>query len=220
MVDKPTWAALEPHLEVALRHQTQTVQAQLGQFHGDLDWVHRQEGHVGHPYWPGGASGVTLDPGVDLGQAEASVIRLFEPLTTAEQFAAMQTVVGLRQQTAKDALDANAVLRSVRIGREQAEDLMAFTAKPYWSGIGGRFSTLRQPSTLGSVQTALLSLAYNRGAPNPALAPLQSPIAASRWADVADLIDQMQQEQPTSGIATRRREEAFIIRSELAFLAE
>ena len=97
---------------------------------------------------------------------------------------------------------------------------MAFTARPYWNGIGGRFSALRQPNTLGSVQTALLSLAYNRGAPNPALAPLEAPLAASRWADVADLIDQMQQEQPTSGIATRRREEAFIIRSELAYLDE
>ena len=80
---------------------------------------------------------------------------------------------------------------------------MAFTAQPYWSGIGGRFSALRQPNTIGSVQTALLSLAYNRGAPNPALAPLEAPLAAGRWPDVADLIDHMQQEQPTSGIATR-----------------
>ncbi len=62
---------------------------------------------------------------------------LFEPLTTPEQFAAMQTVVGLTRQTAQDALDANATLRSIRIGREQAEGLMAFTAKPYWIGIGG-----------------------------------------------------------------------------------
>ena len=153
-MDKPTWGVLEPHLEVALSRQAKAIQAQLGQFRGDLDWVHRQEGHVGHPYWPGGASGVTLDPSVDLGQAEASVIGLFEPLTTAEQFAAMQTVVGLTQQAAKDVLDANAVLQSIRIGREQAEELMAFTAKPYWNGIGGRFSALRQPSTIGSVQTA------------------------------------------------------------------
>lgn len=51
-----------------------------------------------------------------------------------------------------------------------------------------------------------------------ALAPLQAPLAAGRWADLTDLIDQMQQERPASGIATRRREEAFIIRSELAYL--
>jgi peptidoglycan hydrolase-like protein with peptidoglycan-binding domain len=220
VVDKPTWNALAPDLKIALGPQMSTIEQQLSQFHGDLDWVHRQEGHAGHPYWPGGASGVTLDPGVDLGQAEASVIGLYEPLTTAEQFAAMQTVIGVRRQAAKDALDANPVLQSVRIGADQAEGLMAFTAKPYWSGIGGRFSALRQPTTIGSVQTALLSLAYNRGAPNPALAPLEAPLAAGRWPDVADLIDQMQQEQPTSGIATRRREEAFIIRSELAYLDE
>ena len=89
VVDKPTWDTLEPHLHIALRKQTEVVEAQLGQFHGDLDWVHRQEGHAGHPYWPGGASGVTLDPGVDLGQAAASLIGLYEPLTTAEQFAAL-----------------------------------------------------------------------------------------------------------------------------------
>ena len=132
----------------------------------------------------------------------------------------MQTVIGGRRQAAKDALDANPVLQSVRIGADQAEGLMAFTAKPYWSGIGGRFNALRQPTTIGSVQTALLSLAYNRGAPNPALAPLEGPLSAGRWPDVADLIDHIQQEQPTSGIATRRREEAFIIRSELAHLDE
>ena len=116
---------------------------------------------------------MTLDPGVDLGQAEASIIGLYAPLTTAEQFAAMQAVIGVRRQAAKDALDANPTLQSIRIGSDQAEGLMAFTAKPYWSGIGGRFNTLRQSDTIGSVQTALLSLAYNRGAPNPALAPLE-----------------------------------------------
>jgi hypothetical protein len=103
----------------------------------------------------------------------------------------MQTVIGVRRQAAKDALDANPTLQSIRIGSDQAEGLMAFTAKPYWSGIGGRFNTLRQSDTIGSVQTALLSLAYNRGAPNPALAPLEAPLAAGRWPDVADLIDQM-----------------------------
>ena len=98
VVDKPTWNALAPDLKIALGPQMSTIEQQLSQFHGDLDWVHRQEGHAGHPCWPGGASGVTLDPGVNLGQAEASVIGLYEPLTTAEQFAAMQTVVGVRRQ--------------------------------------------------------------------------------------------------------------------------
>ena len=50
-------------------------------------------------------------------------------MTTAKQFAAMQTVIGGRRQAAKDALDANPVLQSVRIGADQAEGLMAFTAK-------------------------------------------------------------------------------------------
>ena len=36
-------------------------------FRGDLSWVHAREGHAGKAYWPGGVSGVTLDPGVDLG---------------------------------------------------------------------------------------------------------------------------------------------------------
>jgi peptidoglycan hydrolase-like protein with peptidoglycan-binding domain len=50
VVDKPTWNALAPDLKIALAPQMSAIEQQLDKFHGDLDWVHRQEGHSEHPY--------------------------------------------------------------------------------------------------------------------------------------------------------------------------
>jgi hypothetical protein len=49
VVDKPTWTALAPNLKIALGPQMSEIEEQLSQFRGDLDWVHRQEGHAGYP---------------------------------------------------------------------------------------------------------------------------------------------------------------------------
>ena len=69
-----------------------------------------------------------------------------------------------------------------------------------------------------SVQTVLLSLAYNRGPENAALGVLANPIAAESWSEMANLIGQMQQNHETLGIRHRRRTEASLIRTELKFL--
>jgi peptidoglycan hydrolase-like protein with peptidoglycan-binding domain len=220
VVSRSTWTALDPHVDVALADQIRAMESQLPKFRGDLDWVHRQEAHKGHPYWPGGKSGVTLDPGVDLGQAPAGVIDQYRALTSTAQFDAIESAVGVTGDAARAALQASPTLQSIRLGREQAEALMPPSARPYWRDIGKRFTSLRQPTTLGSVQTALLSLAYNRGAFNTDLGPLEPLLAGKQWVEVAERIGAMQQQDPNSGLARRRREEAFIIRVELDYLAE
>lgn len=65
-IDHRTWTGLNEHL-AATQKNTEAQAVFLPAFRGDLEWVQDQEGFSGTPYWPGGVSGVTLDPGVDLG---------------------------------------------------------------------------------------------------------------------------------------------------------
>jgi GH24 family phage-related lysozyme (muramidase) len=116
------------------------------------------------------------------------------------------------------ALNATPNLGSIRISREQADELMPYAARPHWNGISRRFTPLTEPETLPSVQTVLLSLAYNRGANNPGMDPLRTPLEAGEWGEVADIIGSMQQDHRLRGIRIRRREETALIRAELDYL--
>ncbi|MFQ5752543.1 MAG: hypothetical protein ACE5HI_11150 [bacterium] len=189
----------------------------LNGFRGELKWVHNREGHAGKAYWPGGKSGVTLDPGVDLGYAEPAMVEsIYRPLLTSEQYTAIEKVFGIRGDAAKQALDADPVLGSIQINRSQATEIFDFAAQPYWEAIIKRFPALTDPDTLPSVQTVMLSLAYNRGALNRGLEVLKQPIEEKNWSQVAQLIGSMQQDHPQEGIRKRRRMEADLIQSALA----
>jgi GH24 family phage-related lysozyme (muramidase) len=67
---------------------------------------------------------------------------------------------------------------------------------------------------LGSVQTALLSIGYNRGTGNKDLEVLKQPIQDKDWAEVSNLIGTMQQDHSLEGIRKRRRMEANLIKKE------
>lgn len=217
VADRATWDRLEPALARARALRQPHLAEQLPTFRGDLDWVHEQEGHRGTPYWPGGESGVTLDPGVDLGHADPALIaRLYRPLMSAPAYAAVQRLCGVKGEEAARALRSGAPLRAVRLTREQAESILPFAARDYWDGVRRRFQVDRA-STLPSVQTVLLSLAYNRGAGNEALAALAAPLEEERWEDVAALVGAMQQGHASPGIPRRRRAEANLIRAELEY---
>jgi GH24 family phage-related lysozyme (muramidase) len=218
IVDKPTWAALARHLRAAIGLAQEETQKLLNGFAGDLDWVHEREGHRGTAYWPGGASGVTLDPGVDLGHVDSALIdRLYGPLLSADQCLAAKKCLGLKGDTAKAALSADPILETIRIKREDAERLMPFAAESYWKKIAARFPLVSTPGTLPSVQTVFLSLAYNRGAGNSDLDQLKSSLDRAEWAEVADRVGAMQQDHELEGIRVRRRDEANLIRAELEY---
>ena len=91
-----------------------------------------------------------------------------------------------------------------------------YVIEPYWVAISRRFPILQEADTPGSVQTALLSLAYNRGSRNRGLAPLEEPLKNKEWGHVADLIGGMQQDHRLEGIRKRRRMEADLIRKEIS----
>lgn len=218
VADRATWNELEPAIITALGQRQPHVADQLPDFRGDLHWVHDQEGHKGRPYWPGGASGVTLDPGVDLGHANPDLVRSnYRRLTSEGQFAAVDRVFGVRGHEAARALETNEVLQSIRIPGDQAEIILPFVARNYWKNVCERFGVDRE-RTPPSIQTALLSLAFNRGAGNRKLRVLAEPLNSERWANVAVQVGQMQQNHALAGIRRRRQAEANLIRAELDFL--
>ena len=219
-IGKGTWSQLDVHIQRVLGERQQLIAANLSGFVGDLDWVHAQESHVGRPYWPGGsASGVTLDPGVDLGHQQlVQVERLYGHMVSQTQLSALEQVIGLRGDEARAALDGSSVLKTIRISREQAEEVLPFAARPYWSAISTRFPTLSSAAAPASVQTVLLSLAYNRGAANRHLEVLRALLVDHDWPAAADKIGSMQQSHELRGIRRRRRREAALIRAELELL--
>ncbi len=186
-------------------------------FRGDLAFIHALEGHSGSAYWPGGASGVTLDPGVDLGYVETYLFeRAYRLLLTQEQMVACQAALGVRGTAARQLVGASEVLRSIRIEPEQAEEIFPLCAAPYWGDICARFPVLRSGEVPAVVQTVFLSLAYNRGPANADLAVLRAPLQAHDWQLLADLISDMQNDHVLEGVARRRDRESEYLREELA----
>jgi peptidoglycan hydrolase-like protein with peptidoglycan-binding domain len=219
VVDRASWSCLEPHLRAALSEQEARTAELLTDFRGDLDWIHEKEGHRGRPYWPGGQSGITLDPGVDLGHADPGMVeRLYGPLLTPPQMAAVCQVCGIRGAAARADLNTSSLLGGIRISMPNAASIMPYAAWGYWNRIRGRFQALGWQATLPSVQTALLSLAYNRGPANLHLAPLGALLESCEWSGAAARIAAMQQNHELEGIRSRRREEGLLIEAELEFL--
>jgi peptidoglycan hydrolase-like protein with peptidoglycan-binding domain len=218
IVDKPTWTALDGLLQPSVGSRQRELKSFLNDFEGDLEWVHEQEGHRGTAYWPGGKSGVTLDPGVDLGHIDWTVAeRFYADLFTGDQAIAVRRVLGLKGKDAEAALNADPILRSIRISNKNAERIMPLAAQSYWKRIAARFSSLTT-ETLPSVQTVFLSLAYNRGSDNDDLDQLHGPLESHDWSALADTVGAMQQTHEAPGIPIRRRAEASLIRAELEYV--
>ena len=81
--------------------------------------------------------------------------------------------------------------------------------RPHWKAACGRFAGLEDAPA--GVQTAMLSLTYNRGARNKRIGHLVPLICNGDWNGLAHAIGSMQQNHKLSGIRKRRRLEARII---------
>jgi GH24 family phage-related lysozyme (muramidase) len=197
------------------------MQESLTDFRGSTRWIHAREGsglksYGRSAYWPGGSSGVTLDPGFDLGyQTEEGLRSYYDHVLTEQELAACVSVIGLQRQAAKAALhsdtDEGETLRGITIPTDQQQALFAVVARSYWKNICARFSVLRYNYTPPPVQTALLSLAYNRGPNNGDLATLAGPLASEAWDEVGWQISKMQQDHDLNAIRLRRRREGALI---------
>ena len=215
IIDKKTWGKLNPHLPAP----DPSIAKHLDQFVGDPGWVHAREGHRGRPYWPGGQSGVTLDPGVDLGHIQQSLFRaLYSSILSKKEITSLERFFGFKGENAKAALRLHPELKEIKIITSQAMEVFPYAAEPYWNGISRRFPVLKEKGTPGSVQTVMLSLAYNRGILNGHLDCLKSELKNKQWEEVAKTVGGMQQNHELEGIQLRRRQEGWIIKAELEFL--
>lgn len=199
------------------KKDTDTTQHYLPGFHGDLHWIHQREGHAGKPYWPGGASGITLDPGLDLGQAKPELIKsAYHDLLSTEQWQAVESVMGITGDAAKKKLHDTddpmySALNSIRVSRETADPIFTLVASPYWKDACKRFPGLGDESTPNAVQTAMLSIVYNRGVYNKGLLCLKPLIEHHDWQKMGHTIVGMQQSHKLPGISKRRRMEGELI---------
>ncbi len=218
IVGPATWRQLDPFIRPSERAIRAPEVPGFESFRGDLAWIHAREGHRGRPYWPGGKSGVTLDPGFDLGYQERERLHgIYAGILDGEERRALLSVLGRKGKDARNALRHNNALGRIRVSRDEALRLMPHIAVKYWSAIARRFFALEDSETPPSVQTALLSLSYNRGPRNPELEELGAPLDQGNWLLVADLVGEMQQNHSLPGIRRRRRMEADLIRDELSF---
>ena len=218
VVGRRTWLALKQHLPSDSRSSMEQHEGVMDGFHGDLEWVHQWEGHAGKPYWPGGASGVTLDPGFDLAHQDRATLEKFYTSLSAGQIQALSATLGLSGQSAKQALQTDG-LGDIRVSYDDAGRVMPLIADNYWRSLCNRFVGLDNAQTPACIQTVMLSLGYNRGTSNKALEPIKTLIAQSDWNGIADLVRNMQQDHSLRGIRRRRREEGEYIIEQLALAA-
>ncbi len=215
-----TWRTLSPYIRPSERPAPPPAEPVDGfeNFRGDLAWLHAREGHAGKPYWPGGNSGITLDPGFDLGaQREHTLRRIYAGILSEIDIERLTPVLGFSGERARQELFRRRLRDSLRIGRRDALTIMPFIAVKYWHGITDRFTEVSNDDVPPAVQTVMLSLAYNRGISNPGLNMLAPHLSNQNWLQVANLVGNMQQNHRLPGIRRRRRMEADLIRDELDF---
>lgn len=182
-------------------------------FRGTPSWVHALEGHAGRAYWPGGASGVTLDPGVDLGYADESlVVRCYDDLLPPVEMKAVLRARGVTGTKARRRVRQNQTLQSIRLSEQAAAKVFPMVARPYWQAAKRRWPELMKAHVPGAIHTVVLSLCYNRGPDNRALQKIGEPLRACDWSAFADVVADMQDDHQLVGIQQRRDKEAGYVR--------
>ena len=181
-----------------------------------------------HPIWPGGASGVTIGIGYDLGYASPAEIRAaWDPQVSAAMVAAMVSVAGLKGAPAKAAL----------AGVKAAIDVPWAAASAVFGGVTLGLTSQQTSRALPNCDAlsadsfgALVSLTYNRGASytksrdphDPTdryreMRAIQKAMAANNFAAIEGEILAMQRLWPgVAGLQRRRRAEAKLFKDGLA----
>lgn len=187
-------------------------------FRGNVAWVHAQEDFKGAKscYWPGGSSGVTLRPGVDLGHANLGLVRdNYQDRLTPAQWEACVGAKEVRGTDAKNLLAKDPRLQSIHISYEDGTTLFPVVAIPYWKGVLRVFPSILRDRVPSSVHTVFLSLAFNRGYANKELRELVAPLEVGDWRRLASMIGSMQQDHKLEAIRKRRKQEALLILAEV-----
>lgn len=155
-------------------------------FNGNLRWIHNEEGSGAEFYGrsvyfpdsitkPQTESGITIDPGIDLGSGNRKVIYdvinfyAQENLLTTLQVTYLREAVGLKKLSAINWLKnyksafKNKFLVPDNIALQM---LVEYSAPPYWKPLVDNvpgLNKIRSEYIKNAVHTALLSMSYNRG---------------------------------------------------------
>jgi len=124
-------------------------------------FLERWEGFWGRPYWPKGASGLTLDPGYDCGYVSPERFATdWHGLLKPDHLRRLMTVCGLRGAVAGKEVVG---LRDIAIPKEAAREVFVRALVPRYQA-----ETLKAfpgaDNLIPDAQWALFSLVYNRGA--------------------------------------------------------
>lgn len=121
-----------------------------------------EEGLAGRPYWPGGASGVTLDIGYDLGYHLApQIIADWKPYFTPPQLDKLVACAGVRGEAASQQAQL-LKLQGLWVKPEWARAVFEKSSMPLYQHLTER-SFPGVVALPWQVQWALFSLVYNRG---------------------------------------------------------
>jgi hypothetical protein len=124
------------------------------------DFLIRVEDVPPHPYWPGGASGVTLGAGWDAGHHSAAELRETWAALGADALSHLEPAAGRKGLDAKALIPA---LRSIDIPRDVSIHVLVRSLKDYYCPfVDQLFPGLdRLPA---DVQVVFISVVFNRGA--------------------------------------------------------
>lgn len=212
IVDDATWQALEEAVPSVEDDPLESTELMPG-FRGDLLWLHGRQPHAGGPYWPGGAVGVHLDPGIDLGSVSpGTVTAAYREHLDPAAWEAVGKALGKRGQEAQDCLRNDPTLRQINIDRETAAGLFAYVADPIWRALARHFPSLGRQDAPAQIQTAMLELAIDYGPTAHAIESLRQPLADRDWSSLADAVGAMDKHHRLERIPRRRKEEAALIR--------
>lgn len=203
-------------------------------FKGSLSWVHNEEGsgakiYKSSAYYPDSrtapktTSGVTIDPGLDLGHADINIIKdtveyyLGKGVLSQTQATLLSFAIGKRMFEAIQWMKANEKYfkNQFLVKDEFAIYIMdKVTAPPYWAPL-----TKSIPQLLNlkgymaeAIHTALLSMSYNRG-PVRTITLAKDFILKKDYEGLAAAITAVK--SPTASLRNRRIRESNLITAAL-----
>ncbi len=169
------------------------------------------------PIWPGGASGITIGIGYDLGYHRASQIRKdWSPYVTDKE---LQTLINVAGKKAKAAKRLKSSVSKIRISYDAAATVFSGSTLPRYAQ-RTRKTYPGIDKLLPDAQAALLSLVYNRGtrlsgSKRKEMKAIQLLVKQQQYALIADQLISMKrlwEDTQLTGLLKRREDEADLIR--------
>jgi len=181
-----------------------------------VDLVLRNEGLNQPGEWPGGASGITLGYGYDLGYiSQQRFLADWGSILFVSEMRRLNRAVG---KVGKEAAEVAPQFKEIHITKSQALEIFLARSVPrYWGMTCVAFP--RVALLPSHVQGALFSLVYNRGGSMTGerrreMRAIQKAVASKDTEEIARQIRSMKRlwiGQGLDGLLTRREEEACLV---------